>query len=382
MIYRKLGTTGLSVSEIGLGCEGFLEDDGSLIKEFIDVAQQTGINFIDLYMPNPQARSLLGEAFVNRREEFIIQGHLCSVWKDNQYKRTRQLDEVKAGFDDLLIRLQSTSIEIGMIHYVDAMKDLEEVLHGGIMEYVQTLKEQGKIKNVGLSSHNPLVALAAVETGLFDVLMFSINPCYDLQPANEDCNELWNDENYEQDQMEMDRSRQKLYEVCQEKGVGISVMKAFGGGDLLDEKLSPAHVALSVSQCIHYALTRPAVASVMVGSHSINELQDCLGYEEASDEEKDYAMTFMKMPKVNWEGHCMYCGHCAPCPKKIDVATLTKLLQLAKTQKEIPETVREHYAALSHQAHECMKCGACEQRCPFHVQVIKNMEEALERFGR
>ena len=48
-------------------------------------------------------------------------------------------------------------------------------------------------------------------------------------------------------------------------GSGITVMKAFGGGDLLSEELSPAGKALTVNQCIHYALTRPAVACVMSG---------------------------------------------------------------------------------------------------------------------
>ena len=44
-------------------------------------------------------------------------------------------------------------------------------------------KSAGRIRCIGLSSHNPEVALAAVESGLVEVLMFSVNPCYDLQPA-------------------------------------------------------------------------------------------------------------------------------------------------------------------------------------------------------
>lgn len=59
------------------------------------------------------------------------------------------------------------------------------------------------------------------------------------------------------------------------------MMKAFGGGDLLNESLSPAGNALTPYQCLHYALTRPAVASVMVGTHTEEELKECLGYETA-----------------------------------------------------------------------------------------------------
>ena len=76
-----------------------------------------------------------------------------------------------------------------------------------------------------------------------------------------------------------------------------------------------------------------------------------------------------------------YCGHCAPCPQGIDVAAVTKFLNLTKAQNSVPETVREHYAALRHHAGECVKCGACEKRCPFKVTVIQNMQEAVKVFG-
>ena len=100
---------------------------------------------------------------------------------------------------------------------------------------VAELKAAGVIGHIGLSSHNPEAALAAVETGLIDVLMFSVNPCYDLQPAGEDVEELWAPKNYVAPLVNMDPERQALYETCQRLGVGITVMKAFGGGDLLSE---------------------------------------------------------------------------------------------------------------------------------------------------
>ena len=178
--------------------------------------------------------------------------------------RTRNMDEVRAGFGDQLRRLETDRVEIGMIHYVDSMADWETVLTGGVMDYVQDLKKRGVILSAGLSSHNPEVALAAVKTGLIDVLMFSVNPCYDLQPAGEDVEELWAEKNYVEPLVNMDPQRRELYETCQRLGVGITVMKAFGGGDLLSE-YSPAGKALTLYQCLNYALTRPGVASVMSG---------------------------------------------------------------------------------------------------------------------
>lgn len=381
MEYRQLGRTGLNVSEIGMGCEGFVDHEGAYTEALVDAALQAGVNYFDLYIPHPEIRSRLGVALRGRREKVILQAHLCTVWKNGQYERTRKIEEVKHGFEELLERLETDHVEVGMLHYVDSLEDWKTVAEGSVMEYAQALKHEGKIQHLGLSSHNPTAALAAVESGLIDVLMFSVNPCYDMQPANEDCYQLWDGKNYERPLINMDPDREALYETCSRLGVGITVMKVFGGGDLLNEQLSPAGKALTPCQCLHYALTRPAVATILVGAHTVEELQASIAYETATAQEKDYATAFAGFPKISWEGHCMYCGHCAPCPKGIDVATVTKFLNLAKAQGNIPETVREHYAALSHAAGECIACRACEKRCPFNVAVSGNMKEAAALFG-
>lgn len=381
MEYRELGRTGIKVSVIALGCEGFVANEGALTEQLLNAAEQGGINCIDLYAPQPEMRSRLGKWLRGRRGKFVLQAHLCTVWQEGQYKRTREIGEVKASFEDLLTRLATDYIDIGMIHYVDSLEDWEAVAGGPVMAYAREMQAQGKIRYIGLSSHNPAAAMQAVQSGLIDVLMFSVNPCYDLQPANEDCYALWDGKNYDRQLVNMDPEREALYETCSRLGVAITVMKAFGGGDLLDEELSPAGKALTVNQCLHYALTRPRVAAVMSGAHTVDELEKCLEYTTAADVEKDYAAAFAALPKISWEGHCMYCGHCAPCPQGIDVAAVTKFLNLTKAQNSVPETVREHYAALRHHAGECVKCGACEKRCPFKVTVIQNMQEAVKVFG-
>lgn len=381
MEYRELGRTGIKVSVIALGCEGFVANEGALTEQLLNAAEQGGINCIDLYAPQPEMRSRLGKWLRGRRGKFVLQAHLCTVWQEGQYKRTREIGEVKASFEDLLTRLATDYIDIGMIHYVDSLEDWEAVDGGPVMAYAREMQAQGKIRYIGLSSHNPAAAMQAVQSGLIDVLMFSVNPCYDLQPANEDCYALWDGKNYDRQLVNMDPEREALYETCSRLGVAITVMKAFGGGDLLDEELSPAGKALTVNQCLHYALTRPGVAAVMSGAHTVDELEKCLEYTTAADVEKDYAAAFAALPKISWEGHCMYCGHCAPCPQGIDVAAVTKFLNLTKAQNSVPETVREHYAALRHHAGECVKCGACEKRCPFKVTVIQNMQEAVKVFG-
>ena len=382
MQYRTLGRTGIQVGEIGMGCEGFSGKTAAQVRGMVDLMDSAGVNCIDLYSPNPEMRSALGQALRGRREKFVLQGHLGAVWKDGQYKKTREIQEVKESFEDQLNRLETDHLEIGMIHYVDSMKDWHTVENGPVMKYAMELKEKGAIRSIGMSSHNPQAAMAAVKSDKIYVLMFSINPCYDLMPASEDVEELWNEKNYEKALTNMDPERQTLYEECQRRGVAITVMKAFGGGDLLDAGLSLAKKALNAFQCLNYALTRPAVASVMSGARTLEDLKASLAYEKASDEEKDYAPALAAFPKISWVGHCMYCGHCAPCPQGISVADVTKFLNLCKAQGEIPETVREHYAALPHKARECIQCGACEKRCPFEVPVMENMKRASALFGK
>lgn len=381
MNYRELGKTGLQVSEIGLGCEGFNEKDKAFTEEMFALAFEHGINCMDLYSPNPDMHKRVGRAINQKRAEFVLQAHLCTMWKDGQYKATRNIDEVKASFEVMLQNLGTDYIDIGMIHYVDSVKTWKDIAEGDIMKYALALKEQGKIRHIGLSSHNPDAALEAVKSGLIEVLMFSVNPCYDLLPGDEDVEKLWAAESYEKPLFNLDPKREELYETCQRMGVGITVMKAFGGGDLLSDEYSPAGKAMTALQCIHYALTRPAVATVLTGVHSKEQLKASIDYEYASEEERDYAKVFATFPKISWQGYCMYCGHCAPCPKGIQVASVTKFLNLCKAQGEVPETVREHYAALSAHAGDCIECGSCEKRCPFGVSIIENMRAAKETFG-
>ncbi len=380
MRYRVLGKTGLSVSEIGLGGEWLERHNTEEVKSVVDRCEALGINILDCWMSEPNVRSNIGLAIEGKREKWIIQGHIGSTWQNGQYVRSREIDKVKEAFEDLLERFKTDYIDLGMIHFIDEKTDFEAVMNGSFIEYVRELKAAGRIHHIGLSTHNPTIARLAAESGEIEMILFSINPAFDMLPASENINDLFA-EQYDEKLGGMDPERTELYKICEQNGVGITVMKGYAGGRLFKAETSPFGVAMTPVQCLHYALTRPAVASVMVGFDTPEHVDAAVAYETATEEEKDYASVLANAPHHAYTGQCTYCGHCAPCPVEIDIAMVNKLLDLAKMQKETPASLREHYNALNANASDCIGCAGCEERCPFKVHVVARMQEAAEVFA-
>ena len=381
MEYRTLGRTGLRVSEIGLGGEWF---NGLTAQEscaIVDAAQEKGINYIDIFMPQAPTRSNLGFALNGRREQFIIQGHLCTVFEDGQYTRTRDIEKTKRSFEDLLERLNTDYIDVGMIHYVDSEEDFRTVFEGPVLAYAKELKQNGVIRHIGMSSHNPHIALKAVESGIVDVLMFSINPAYDMERAETDIYDLMEFKGMEKNGLVVDEARQRLYSACETAGVAITVMKPLGAGTLLKAETSPFGTAMTVPQCIQYCLDRNGVKVVIVGCHTVDEVLEAAKYYETPVQERSYAHIFTAGNTIHMTGRCMYCNHCQPCPAHIDIAAVTKFLDLAAQQDSVPETVAQHYWSLSATADDCLMCGRCEPNSPFGVKIRDNMARARAIFA-
>ena len=281
---------------------------------------------------------------------------------------------------DLLERLRTDYIDLGMIHFVDEPEEFHRIMDGEFIGYVRELKESGVIRHIGMSTHNPAVAKLAALSGEIEMILFSVNPAFDMLPATNDLNKYF-EETYDESLGGIAPEREELYRICEQRGVGITVMKGYAGGRLFSAQASPFGVALTPVQCLHYALTRPAVASVMAGYDTPEHVMEAVAYETASEEEKDYASVLANAPHHAYSGQCTYCGHCAPCPSGIDIAMVNKLYDLAAMQEEVPATVRAHYASLSANADDYIGCQDCESRCPFGVPVAERMEKARKLLG-
>lgn len=380
MNYRKLGKTGLEVSEVGFGGEWLERHAEGESVELLKYAHEKGINIVDCWMPDPKSRDIIGEAMKGCRESWYVQGHIGSTYQNGQYVRTRDMKYVKPAFEDLLKRFHSDYVDLGMIHYIDSAEDWNNAMNGDYIEYVHELHDKGIIKHIGLSTHNPKIGKMAVETGFIEMILFSINPAFDMRPATEDLDSMF--AGYDKDQLSgIDPERAQFYQMCEANNVGLTVMKGFFGGRLFKKETSPFGVAFTPAQLIHYALTRPGVASVLCGYDTKDQVDEAVYYERATDEEKDYASVLANAPLHSYTGQCTYCGHCKPCPVNIDIAMVNKFYDLAQQQPEVPESVKAHYEALGTTASACISCKGCESRCPFGVEISERMKKTATLFG-
>ena len=384
MVYRTLGRSGLRVSEVGLGAEHLEGLSPEQVFAVVDRALAQGINIIDVFMSEPQVRSNIGMAIRGRRDKVVLQGHIGAAWINGQYARTRDAAQCRLFFEDFRTRLGVDTVDIGMLHYIDDQEDFDRVFGGEIIRYALELRGKGVIRALGMSSHNPVIARQAVEKGLLDVLLFSINPAYDLMPEDAALDKLFAAESYRSDALHgVEPSRALLYQTCEARGVGITVMKPLAAGALLSADTSPFGTALTPAQCIHYALTRPAVGSVLVGCRTPAEVDAAVSYESCTAGERDYSAVLGAAPLFSMEGRCMYCNHCLPCPAHIDIAAVGKYLDMALLHGgKAPQTAAAHYDALKAHAGDCLECRSCEGNCPFHVPVVERMHRAREIFGK
>lgn len=380
MEFREIGKTGLRSGVIGLGCEHLDGRPYEEVREVVTAALEGGVNLLDVFMPGKEVRENIARALGDRREQVMIQGHIGSTNLREQYDISRDLPTVRKFFEEMLQQFGGY-IDLGMMFFIDSQEDYQGVFETGFVSYVQQLKANGDIRHIGFSSHNPLIAARVIETGVPEMLMFSINPAFDLYPAQSNVLEELENDLPTAAFRGVDPDRAALYKLCEQRGVGITVMKPLGAGKLISPDHTPFEKPMTVTQCIHYALTRPAVASVLVGCRSVAEVQDALAYLGTDAEARDYSAVLGTL-RNDFKGNCVYCGHCQPCPVGIDVAAVNKYLDIARLDPaHVPPSIRSHYAGLSHTGAECIGCKSCEKRCPFGVPVIENMAAAAKLFG-
>lgn len=363
MEYRIHPRTKDKISVIGIGTGPTYEAPEREAVETLSYACEHGVNYVDFATAGAETFRYAGLAFASVRRELLYQVHFGANYETGEYGWTTDLDKVKGQIDWQLSQLNTDYIDFGMIHCLDSAGDWEQYQENGVLDYLLEMKKSGVVRHIGLSTHTPELAGRILDSGIVEQMMFSINPAYDYQHGEYAAGSAG--------------ERMDLYRRCEAEGVGISVMKPYSGGQLLDDRTSPFGRALTKIQCLQYALDKPGVLTVLPGVRNLDEMKEALAWLEAAPKERDYSVLGTFTPK-DVTGTCVYCNHCAPCPAGLNIGLINKYYDLARIGDDM---AADHYAKLEKHASDCLHCGHCDRRCPFGVAQSRRMEEIREYFG-
>ena len=383
MVYRKLGRTGLSVSEIGMGLEHLLDKDERTVVDTIRAAVRGGVNYLDCHVGHDYKEEIveydgyikLGRALEGLREKLFIS---YVTYYDN-----RTDDYVKPRFEYFLKALDTDYADVYIIQFCDKIADYELVTkENGALDFAKKLKAEGKIRFIGLSTHSSAIALKAIESGEFDVLMYPVNPAFDVltdeeQYKTDDLGTLWDAaHDFSAGEKTGIHPRKNVYTECERNNIGLVAMKPFAGGFIFGVEENAGFTPVNL---ISYALTQTGVSTVVPGCTKPQEINEILEYCNSSEFQRDYSEA---VAKSRWcvTGNCIYCNHCLPCVVNISIGQVNRLIDFIDYNKDDVQKTRERYNALSAKASACTECGICEERCPFDVKVIDRLKYAIELF--
>ena len=335
MEYVTLGKTGLCVSRVGFGGIPIQRISSEACTKLFDSVVAHGINYIDTARAYTVSEAYLGEALRGRREQFILATKSMA----------RSREDMARDIETSLNNLQTDYIDLYQIHNPN-MAQLDTVLApGGAMEALQEAKAAGKIGHIGLTAHSLSVFERALELDEIETIMFPYNV--------------------------VERQGEELIARCQEKNVGFIAMKPMAGGAIEDATLA-----------MRYIVSNPAATIVIPGMYCEGEVEQNVAAAQntapLSEEERAAADAVLA---TLGEHFCRRCNYCAPCAVGISIPNVF-LFEGYLSRYGLEDWARERYATLSVKASACIGCGACEDRCPYHLPIRQMLKESAEKFGQ
>lgn len=363
MTYRPLGKTGINVSSIGMGCEYIMHSNAQAIDAMVQEAFASGINYIDLFAGAPSTREAFGKALNGIREKFVIAGHLGAGDNEGQYIKLREKETCIKFINQFFEKVQTDYIDVLFLHNCDSLTDLNEILNGWMLDYALDLKQKGKIGHIGISSHNTRVAINAVKSDKIEVLMFPINPLFNMLPLDIGDAKMRgrNAEKLSEQEIANYPSKKDLYDLCEERQIGIIAMKPFATGNVLKNHRG-GHlnvlIGLTPVQAISYVLSFRQVACPVPRFANVEEMHEALDYLMSTEQERDFEEINNSL-LVKFENRCMYCNHCQPCPVGLDIAYITKLFDIVKEKST--KDIRNQYRLLEAKPDLCIHCVSVQE---------------------
>jgi predicted aldo/keto reductase-like oxidoreductase len=369
MKYTRLGRTGLDVGVIAIGTEHMRGQPRETVVSTLRTAVEQGVNYFDVIFAMPEYLDQMREGFQGSRDRLLLAAHLGSTNKGGQYYKTRTAKRCESSFLNVLRRLDTDYVDVLWLHNFNVLNDWDRASRTGFLDLAGRLREEGKARFLGISGHYHGIMETAIESGLVDLIMLPVSMFNHAMPGRRD-----------------------LLNLCARRSIGVVAMKPFGGGRLLNKRgklrvpkyqTSGETFQVKISgdvtpaQCLSYVLAQPGVTIALPGVKSEDELAAALHTLDASEAERDFSGLLADFGRYV-EGECTYCNHCLPCPVVIDIGQVNRLLDLAEL--DLTASLRVAYATLPVKASACTECGACTKRCPFGVDVVPRIHQAVEVF--
>lgn len=232
---RPLGTTGLDVTIIGLGCVaiGYGAHTVSEGAEIVNACVDMGINYIDCASSYGNAEVKVGEIMKTRRREVVLATKTLERSKENAWREINRSLE----------RLQCSSVDLIQIHSVNSMRELDRVTSddGSLVAAVRA-KEEGLAHHVGITGHTrPEVLVEALRRYPFETILVPLSST---------------------DRLVHDFGG-TLFPLAEQHRFGIIAMKVLAAGKVI------AHV----SESLRYSMSLP-VSTAIVGMGTMGEVRE------------------------------------------------------------------------------------------------------------
>ncbi|NIA12587.1 MAG: 4Fe-4S dicluster domain-containing protein [Nitrospiraceae bacterium] len=374
MIYRILGNTGLSVSQLGFGAmrlpmvgEG---EEARVDREkstaMIHRAFEAGVNYIDtavMYCHHDSERAV-GEALKGWRDKVVLS-------TKNHYYGGDEKDWW-TNLENSLDRLQVDYIDIYNHHGVN-WKSYQEHVEPTMSQWMRKARDQGMIKYICCSFHANNEALVnLVDSGYPEVITLQYNL--------------------------LDRQLEEGIALAHEKGIGVVVMGPVGGGrlgvpsEVLSTMTEGAKSAPELA--LRFVLANPNVAIALSGMSTMEQVEENLaiasdGVSLAETDNQAIAEHLERLKKMA-DLYCTGCRYCLPCPAGVDIPGAFGIYNEARLYG-LWDSSRNRYAGMlksdrdgHRSADACTECGECEEKCPQNIpirQQLKEVHEALKNQG-
>ncbi len=333
---RILGKTNLEVSVVGFGGIPAQRLSKEEVLELLTEAYDQGMNFIDTARGYMASEELLGFA-------------LEKLGRDKFYLATKSMSKtyegIKEEFNTSLSLLRTDYIDLYQFHNIKTFDEYDQVMgEDGAYKAVKELKEQGKIREIGITSHSKEVLDMAIDTGLFNTIQYPYNA--------------------------VETQGEELFKKAKENNIGVIVMKPLAGGAISKGELA-----------IRFVLDNPNVSVVIPGMDSTSQIiQNARAGKDRREMTEEEKEILTKEASTLGPEFCRRCGYCMPCTVGIDIPT-NFLMEGYFTRYNLKEWSQSRYDSFSIKANACIECGICETKCPYDLPIMKMLKNVTGVLG-